>query len=707
MSCNVAKGTTSESEVESEKTTFSPRSRRMSDHAERPAGNLLVGRWKIVPGECLIIDTDSEDPPVKVSPRAMDVLTYLAAHGEQVVSSDELLDELWDGSFVSSNAAQKCIAELRQAFGDDSSQPRIIQTVPKRGYKLLVPAEHDPNAELQGDLAVPPPVAQGRRWAAVALGLVLLVALTGAISVFQRSEATAADTLVDIEEDSCDDPCAPSPTSIAVLRFAQTDTATDEDSLVEGLSELILGGLSSITHLEVASQSDSFRESTLESTTREIGARLGVEHILEGKMAVGEGRLSLRVALVNVDSGLQLYGERFDRDIDDLFAVQEEISSKILDALEIHLDDVERERMLHTGTKNVFAYLEQRQSYFDIHTGTIESLGSAADHARRAIELDPDYEQAYECLLVAYRDLITFLPAEKREVVRREVAEILADVRELFPESEYSQGDALLAATLADDRLGVVVQLTNWIRADPGRVDDETRLWAIARLGLMLDQARMFEEGEPFRRAASDGLRRLGAVDWPPYEPGIINTLYREGLEASILRRKEALAGHPEDIATLTGLVGDLGQAGRHLEAEQVLERLSSVDKEGLWAHSAGAELRVWKNELRPGTAAWDEFDAHPLTSNVVRGTVAFMTGAVELGVPYWQALDSTEDGVVRSGLWYLEFRFPDSVRSDPAYLALLEELNAGEGWRSYLAGKVEEVSPYIGIEPSETSAYQ
>ena len=60
---------------------------------------------------------------------------------------------------------------------------------------------------------------------------------------------------------------------------------------------------------------------------------------------------------------------------------------------------------------------------------------------------------------------------------------------------------------------------------------------------------------------------------------------------------------------------------------------------------------------------------------------------------------------MVRDGLIYIEIQFPDSVRSDPAYLALLEQLNAGSGWRSFLAGKVEEVSPYIGIEPSETIA--
>ena len=76
----------------------------------------------------------------------MDVLTYLAAHGDRVVSPDELLDELWDGVFVSSNSVQKCIAELRKAFGDDSSRPGIIQTVPKRGYKLLVAAVPEPSS---------------------------------------------------------------------------------------------------------------------------------------------------------------------------------------------------------------------------------------------------------------------------------------------------------------------------------------------------------------------------------------------------------------------------------------------------------------------------------------------------------------------------------------------------------------------------------
>lgn len=680
----------------------------MSDHAKRPMGNLLVGGWRIVPGECLIVDTSSEDPPIKVSPRAMDVLTYLAEHPDRVVSSDELLDELWDGAFVSPNAAQKCIAELRKALGDDSSQPRIIQTVPKRGYKLLVPAEHDPNAELPGNLAVPPPVAQGRRWAAVALGLVLLVALTGAISVFQQREATASDTLVDIEATPCDDasasdePCAPSPTSIAVLRFAQSDTPTDEDSL-EGLSELILGALSSITHLEVASQSDSFKESTSASTVREIGARLGVEHVLEGEMAVDEGRLSLRVALVNVDSGLQLYGERFDRDIDDLFAVQEEISSKILDALEIHLDDVERERMLRTGTKNVSAWLEHRQSYFDFQLATFESLGSAADHARRAIELDPDFEAAYQCLLVAYHSLMRFLPEEKREVVLREVAEIAADVRRRFPDGEINLVAREVLTTLADDRLGVVVLLMNQIRADPERVDDGTRFSATYRLGSMLVQAGMFEEGESFRRAGWEGLSRIGAVDWGPYFPLGAPILYREGFEASILHLKKWLADHPKHIQTLSGLVSNLGQAGHHLEAERYLERLSRADEQGLWAHAAGAGLRVWKNELRSGTAAWDEFDAHPLTTNVVRGTVAFMTGAVDRGVAYWQALDAGERRVVRDGLLYIEIQFPDFVRSDPAYLALLEELNAGEGWRLYLAETVEDLTPYTGIQIAQS----
>lgn len=155
-------------------------------HKHSTTGPFWLDACQVVPEECLIrLGEDVPTDQRKVTPRAMDVLIYLAAHPSHVVSSDELLNELWNGKFASPNAVQKCIFELRHALGDDARHPTILQTIPKRGYKLLPspqPIEQvSPNAD---GIRSQNKEQSGKRPAAIAITVTLLIGVgTAAFTV--------------------------------------------------------------------------------------------------------------------------------------------------------------------------------------------------------------------------------------------------------------------------------------------------------------------------------------------------------------------------------------------------------------------------------------------------------------------------------------------------------------------------------------------
>jgi TolB-like protein/DNA-binding winged helix-turn-helix (wHTH) protein len=670
--------------------------------------------WWISPRECLIRDVSAPlSETRKVSPRAMEVLLYLADRAGLVVAPEEVLAALWHGSFTSANAVQKCIAELRDLLGDDARTPTILQTVPKRGYKLLVvplaaantaepldavPTDSDDSrsAEMSasvtagGTTAVRGPAAlRSGVWVrrSVGIGLATLLASFAVVALFpapvvpDRERDTASCAADDAAaEGECRDPAQ---TSVAVLRF----TAADGEArhLADGLSSLLVDSLSRIKHLDVAARRDSFEESSARGSSREVGERLGVNHVLEGRVRVTPDVIEVAVQLVDVGSGKELYSERLRAPRSDGLDLQEHFGEPLMKALKIHLNDVDRKAMLLTGTRNIEAFLEHKRSFALVNAGSIDDLVRAAEHARRAVELDPEFIAAYRCLLIAYENMSTLeLTVEQSESIRQKVNAIAAEVALAMPNSDLQRMSAFIASRLGTDQLGVVNYLIEGIKA-------RERTSFAAAFGGMLIQAGLVEEGEAYQRdyQAEQGL---------PPGPSLYRILLEGGVEAVIARRVEILQTHPNHVVTLTGQIHDLARVDRFDEARELLARLEAADKEGLWAHTARHVLLMREGSMPKDGDRYREFMSHPLSVRVTRGHFALMYGDLAEGMSLWSDLSGIEFRTLVNNLRFMELEYPPEVLAHPAYQTGLDRLGLGLQWQRYLALRVAALAPITGV---------
>jgi len=183
--------------------------------------------------------------------------------------------------------------------------------------------------------------------------------------------------------------------SVAVLPFADLSAERDQAYLCEGIAEEIINALTKIESLRVASRTSSFKFARAEMDGREIGDRIGVSNLLNGSVRKAGDRLRVSVELLNVADGYRLWAQRYDRELKDIFAIQDEIAQSTAEALEVTLSPRERRAIKHVATANVQAYdyyLRGRKFFFQHRRRGIEF---ALQMFSRAIELDPLYALAY------------------------------------------------------------------------------------------------------------------------------------------------------------------------------------------------------------------------------------------------------------------------------------------------------------------------
>jgi len=266
---------------------------------------LRVGAWCVnsASGE---ISRDGETFRVEV--RTMRVLVYLAERAGEVVSIDDLLNEVWAGANVSPDSVYQAVASLRRLLGDDPKQPTYIATVPRLGYRMVAPV--GPWAE---QTAKPTP-----RLGAWALWVTIAVCVSIAGGFLFYSKGTGA----------------PQPAkSIAVLPFLDLTDAMNHEPFADGMTEEMIDKLSKIPGLRVPSATASFYFKNKKMTVAEIGKALGVAYVLDG--SIRRSKVSVRVAarLVRAENGYVVWSETYDRPTDDSFRLQDEIAGEVTKAL--------------------------------------------------------------------------------------------------------------------------------------------------------------------------------------------------------------------------------------------------------------------------------------------------------------------------------------------------------------------------------------
>jgi len=332
---------------------------------ERPtATKLRIGDWCVNPASGQIA-RDGETARVEV--RTMRLLLCLAEHAGEIVSIDELLNQVWADVIVAPDSVYQAVTSLRRLLGDDPKQPIYIATVPRFGYRMVArvspwadqamprtgfsrasDGEH-PSAASPGAAAIDAPDVPKKsgprpragwtsatRAAGAALCLVLVVAILfyGKVAKNIRSGSSA---------DGSSGAIAPQPQkSIAVLPFLDLTEEMNQEPFADGMTEELIDKLSKIPGLRVPPPTSSFyfkgklwprSHGTPQITIADIAKALGVAYVLDGSVRKSGARLRVDARLIRADNGFVIWSETYDRPFNDILMVQGDIAGEVTKAL--------------------------------------------------------------------------------------------------------------------------------------------------------------------------------------------------------------------------------------------------------------------------------------------------------------------------------------------------------------------------------------
>ena len=431
--------------------------------------------------------------------------------------------------------------------------------------------------------------------------------------------------------------CKESGASIAVLPFTDISQEKDQGYFCEGMAEEIINALSRVKGLHVASRTSAFQFKPGAADSRQIGRRMGVSTLLEGSVRKSGNRLRIAVQMTNAESGYQLWGERFDREMSDVFAIQDEIAQNIVQALQVKLTPEERGALQKAPTRDVQAYdyyLRGRKFYYHYNRRDIEF---AIQFFSRAVELDPAFVLAHAGLADCW--CYIYLYAERSESARRQADTASLRAVELDPGSAQAQASRAVSLSLS--------------RRDE---EAEQAFEAAIRLDPDLFEAYYFQARHSFVRGELGKAVRLyeQAMRVRPEDyqsPLLVAQIYDD-------------LGRPEDARA--SRERGVRNAEEHLKLNPEDARAVYMAANGLAALGEQERAREWAQR-----ALVMEPDEPMLLYNA--GCIYSLLGSVE------EAIDCLERGV-RNGLtqkgWLEHDSNLDLVRSHPRFQELLRQLD-------------------------------
>ena len=354
------------------------------------------GAWQAFPTRNLLVGPRGE---VHIEPRVMQVLEYLAGSPGQVVERDMLLNSVWEGRAFSDEPLSRCIFALRQALGDSSKDPKYIETIPKSGYRLICKVESladatddaDDNFGEQSDT---------RRWRELStqnratLAAVLGLIVVAAVYVAYQSTLTNPIESPQITAEGATR-SAPPAYSIAVLPFINLSSDPEQEYFSDGISEELLNVLSRIPGLHVAARTSSFQFKGENRDIIDIGEQLNVAHVLEGSVRKADFQVRISAQLVDARNGFHVWSETYDRELENIFAVQDEISAAIVAALEEHLGLQVEAAPWGIATAHTEAHDAYLRGMYLAKKDDRAAVEGAVREFETAIALEPDYALAH------------------------------------------------------------------------------------------------------------------------------------------------------------------------------------------------------------------------------------------------------------------------------------------------------------------------
>jgi DNA-binding winged helix-turn-helix (wHTH) protein/TolB-like protein/Tfp pilus assembly protein PilF len=515
----------------------------------------LIGDWSVEP---TLGALQRGGETVRLEPRAMELLVVLASRPGEVVSREELLSAVWPGVVVGDEALSQAVTKLRKALGDDVRAPTYIETISKRGYRLIAavkPLGGGPAAEVA---AAPAPGKPRLPERAVLIGL--LVALLAGGTYLWQSQHVASLADSQTQSDPGVDRISKLP-SVTVTAFDSLSDDPAQAYLARGITADLTTDLSRLAGLRV------------------IGASRG-RYLVSGSVQRAADHLKVNVRLTDSATGQQLWSQRYERAVGDLFAVQDEIVARLVAALPVKLSEAERSRLARRYTHNLEAYDYFLRGQAALLTRTHEDNETAREMYRKALALDPAFARAYAGLALTYA-------ADYRQQWTNDGPQALARALELAEtaariDAEILEVQWVLAYVHAQSRRHdqAIAHLNRAIALDPSFAD------AYALLGSIQTYIGQPAKAIPLVRMAIHLNPDAGYLYFLVLGRAY---LFQGDAEQALINLKEALSRNAANLESQVYLVATLALAGDKETARWKAEELHVLEPDfstGKWLQS-------------------------------------------------------------------------------------------------------------------------
>ena len=290
---------------------------------------------------------------VRTTPQVFDLLDYLIRNRERVVSKDDLVNAIWKGRIISDAALTTRLNAARSVIGDSGEEQRLIKTLPRKGYRFIG-------------------------------------------TVRESDQPSRVEATSDEQVDHPSTLALPDRPSVAVLPFTILSSDPDQEYFADGVVEEIITALSRFKSLFVIARNSSFAYKGKAVDIKQVGRELGVRYVLEGSVRRAADRVRIAGQLVEAATGAQLWANRFDGALGDIFDLQEQVTESVVGAMAPAVERAEIERAKRKPTASLDAYTLYLRGLAALYLLTSRQANDEALQLfSNAIELDPEFASAY------------------------------------------------------------------------------------------------------------------------------------------------------------------------------------------------------------------------------------------------------------------------------------------------------------------------
>ena len=367
-----------------------------------------------------VLDTDRRELKrgselIALEPQVFDLLVYLVQNRDRVVSKDDLLSAVWGGRIVSESALSTRVNAVRKAVGDTGEWQNLIRTIARKGFRFV--------GEVRQEQQPRTPIAQ---------------------AVVETPNAVLA---------------LPDRASIAVLPFSNMSGNTEQDYFADGITDDIITALSKWRWFLVIARNSSFTYKGRNVDVKQIGRDLEVRYVLKGSVRRAGNRVRITAQLVDTATGAHIWAERFDRELTDVFAIQDEVTQRVAAAIEPALAKIETRQATRRKPEHMLAWDHYLRGLWHFHRFNDEDSIAALACFERALELDGNLADAHVGIARVLLSQTIYRLRSERESNLRSSSEAARRALVLDGENAYAlyalsivsahSGDSETAVTLA------------------------------------------------------------------------------------------------------------------------------------------------------------------------------------------------------------------------------------------------------------------